>query len=52
MMITLNCGWRIPGEEISEEENDGLGFNAMFGLNWQPDAPANDNAPEWLDVIC
>ncbi len=52
MLITLNCDWAIPGEVVSEGAKHNLsGMNAVFGLCWQPSNPANDNVPEWLDVV-
>lgn len=54
MMITLNCGWGVPGEEVTKEKGFQraiYSLNAAFGIDWIPAQPENDNIPEYLCVV-
>ena len=55
MMITLNCGWGVPGEAVVHNKYDVQrsirSLNAAFGIEWKPDWSANDNLPEYLSVV-
>ena len=54
MMITLNCGWGVPGEEVAEDKSFQRAIrslNAAFGIEWKPGVPENDNLPEYLYVV-
>lgn len=49
MMLTLNCGWAVPGDTRLQEAREecpsqrGNGINAIYGLGWRPQPAANDN---------
>jgi hypothetical protein len=51
MMITLNCGWGLPGEGREEENPAVRSLNAAFDIEWIPAKPENDNLPEYLYVV-
>lgn len=55
MMITLNCGWGIPDEEVAKDKHNiqrGIrSLNAAFGVECRPAWVANDNLPEYLSIV-
>jgi len=52
MIVTFNCDWTTPEEEVHEGEiQQGVyGVSAILGTGWKPLCPANDNLPRWLEV--
>ena len=55
MMITLNCGWGIPDEDVTQDKHSiqrGIcSLNAAFGVECKPTWVANDNLPEYLSIV-
>jgi hypothetical protein len=53
MMITLNCGWGLPGDAPKEQDRQPeiRSLTAAFGIDWTPGTPANENLPEYLYVV-
>ena len=52
MIVTFNCDWSNPEENITpqEMERNVQGVSAILGTQWKPVCPANDNLPAWLEV--
>lgn len=50
MLITFNCDWGTPEDNLKRRANRRKGMSAGIGIRWRPQCPANENLPAWLEI--